>query len=46
MQMVESVEVFIVVWSPYITLKLFWIKGPLFYTFHQAFYKDFVTLMF
>ena len=53
MQMAGSVEVSIVVWSRYITLKLFWrtlkndvIKGPLFHTFHQAFYKTFVILVF
>ena len=41
-----SVEVSIVVWSPYITLKLFWrtlenyiIKGHLFHIFGLAFYK-------
>ena len=41
MQMARSVEVSIVVWSRYITLKLFWrtlendvIKGSLLYIFH------------
>ena len=53
MLMARSVEVSIVVWSRYIILKLFWktfkndvIKGPLFHTFHQAFYKTFVILVF
>ena len=53
MQMVGSVDVSIVVWSRYITLKLFWrtlendvIKGRLFHTFHQAIYKKFVILVF
>ena len=51
--MAASLEAFIVVWSRYITLKLFWkmlkndaIKGPIFYTFHRAFYKKFVILEF
>ena len=46
MQMAGSVEVSIVVWLQYITVKLFWralendvIKGVLFQTFHQAYYK-------
>ena len=44
--MVGSVEVSIIVWSIYITLKLFWktfengiIRGPLFHSFHHAFDK-------
>ena len=51
--MAENIEVSIVVWSRYISLKLFWrtlennaIKGPQFHTFHQALYKDFVILVF
>ena len=53
MQMAGGVEVSIVVWSRYITLRLFWrtlknevIKGPLSHMFHQAFYKTFVNLRF
>ena len=51
MQMAGSVEVSIVVWSRYITLNALknfddLIKGPLFYTFHQVFYKNFVILKF
>ena len=49
----KSLEVSIVVWSHYITLKLFWrtlendvIKGLLFHIFHQAFYKYFLILVF
>ena len=49
----RSVEVSIVVWSHYITLKSFWrtlendvIKGLLFHIFHQAFYKYFLILAF
>ena len=51
MQMAGTVEVYIVVWLRYITLKLFWrtlenvvMKGPLFHTFHHAFYKNFVIV--
>ena len=53
MPIAGSVEVFIAVWSRYITLKLLWktlkydaIKGPLFHTFHQAFYKNFAISVF
>ena len=49
----RSVEVSIVVWSHYITLKSFWrtlendvIKRLLFHIFHQAFYKYFLILAF
>ena len=52
MKMAGSVEASIIVWSRYITLKLFWrtfknvvIKGPLFHTSHHAFYKAFVILV-
>ena len=48
-----SLEVYIVVLSWYIILKLFWrtlendfIKEPLLHTIHQAFYKNFVILLF
>ena len=48
-----SLEVSVVVSSWYIILKLFWrtlendfIKGPLLHTIHQAFYKNFVILLF
>ena len=53
MQIAEIVEVSIVVWSRYNTLKLFLIalendvlNGARSHTFHQAFYKNFVTLLF
>ena len=53
MQIAEIVEISIVVWSRYNTLKLFWIalendvlNGARSHTFHQAFYKNFVTLLF
>ena len=53
MQMAGSAEVSIVIWSQYISLKLFLrtlendvIKWPLFHTFRQAFYKSFVILVF
>ena len=53
LQMAGSAEVSIVVWSQYITLKLFWgtlendvIQGPLFHTSHYAFHKNFVILVF
>ena len=53
MQMGGSVEVSIVVWSQYITLKLFRrtlendvIRGHLFHTIHQAIYKDFAIVVF
>ena len=53
MQMTWSAEVSIVVWSRYITLKLFWrtlengvIKGHLFLISHQEFHKNFVILVF
>ena len=48
MQIAGIVEVSIVVWSRYITLKPFWrtlkcsvIKGCLFHILHEAFYKNF-----
>ena len=51
--MAGSLKVFIVVWSRYITLNLFWrtlendvINGPLFDTIHEAFYKNFAILVF
>ena len=51
--MVGSVEVSIIVWSIYITLKLFWktfengiIRGPLFHTLHKELFKYFVILRF
>ena len=51
MQIAGSVEVSVVVWSQYITLKLFWrtlendvIKWPLFHASHKAFYKNFIIL--
>ena len=47
-QMPGSAKVSIVVWSRHVALKLFWrtlendvIKGSLFHTFHQTFYKKF-----
>ena len=53
MQVAGSAEVSVVVLSQYITLKLLWralendvIKEPLFHTFHQTFYKNFVILVF
>ena len=53
MQMAGIIEVSIVIWSRYITLKLFWItlendviKCPLFYTFYHTLYKKFVILVF
>ena len=51
--MTGSVEVSIVIWSRYITLKLLWrtlendvIKGPLLHIVHQPFYKKFVISVF
>ena len=52
MQMARSEKVSIIVWSRYITLKLFWIleidviKGRLFHIFHPTFYKYFAILAF
>ena len=53
MQMAVSVEVSVVISSRYIPLKLLWgilendiIKVFLIHIFHQAFYKNFVILVF